>query len=207
MKILIGTTNPSKLKYYSGILADYDVECISLKELNIDLDPEEVGSTPVENSEIKARYYSKYFDVVICNDAGLYIDDIPFSDKRQPALKVRSPNGVRLDDEQMIEYYSKLVASLGGKVFCYYLDGITIINKEEVYNFTAKNAKERGFYMVDKPSPLRRLGWPLDSLSLNKDNLKYFVDVDNPIKLNRESFDKELTEFIVEKLGLKLKKE
>lgn len=207
MKILIGTTNLAKLNYYSGLLSKYDVECISLNDLDIHDDVAETGNTPVENSEIKARYYGKFFDVVICNDAGLYIDDIPMEDERQPGLKVRSPNGIkkRLNDDEMIEYYSKLVNSLGGKVFCYYLDGVSIYNKGEIYNFTAKNAKERGFYMVDVPSPIKREGWPLDSLSLNKNNLSYFVDIKNPIKENREKFDSELTEFIVNSLNLKMK--
>ena len=202
MKILIGTTNPAKLNYYKGILQEYEVECISLKDLAIYDEPAETGNTPVKNSELKVKFYSKYYDTVICNDAGLYINEIPIEDERQPALKIRSPYGVRLNDDEMIEYYSNLVKSLGGKVTCYYLDGVSIYNKGKIYNFTAPNVIERAFYMVDKPSATRRNGWPLDSLSINRDNLKYFVDVENPVKTNREELDSALKNFIVNSLNL-----
>ncbi|MBQ7307343.1 MAG: ATP-binding cassette domain-containing protein [Clostridia bacterium] len=206
MKILIGTTNPSKLTYYSGILKDYQVECICLNDLGIDFDPEETGNTPVENSQIKAKFYGQYFDVVVCNDAGLYIEDIPFEDPRQPALKVRSPKGYRFNDEEMIEYYSELVNSLGGKVSCYYLDGVSIYNKGEFFNFTATECK-RKFYMVGTPSEKRHEGWPLDSISQSITTGKYFVDEKDPIKSNNKSFDTELREFIVKSLNLQKKEE
>lgn len=32
------------------------------------------------------------------------------------------------------------------------------------------------FYMIDKASPKRFEGWPLDSLSISKETGKYFVD-------------------------------
>lgn len=202
MKILVGTTNPAKLNYYSNILKDYDVECVSLSDIGVSDEPEESGHTPTENSEIKAKFYGKYYDMVICNDAGLYIDDLPFDDKRQPGLKIRSPQGKRLNDDEMIEYYSALAHSLGGKILCYYLDGISINNKGKIYNFTAKDAKSRGFYMIDKPSKERRPGWPLDSISLNKDNLTYFINQTNPIKTSREKFDSDVRQFIVNSLNL-----
>ena len=207
MKILIGTTNPAKLNYYSNILKEYDVECISLHDIGVTDEPEESGHNPTENSEIKVRFYSKYYDMVICNDAGLYIEDLPFDDKRQPGLKIRSPQGKRLDDEQMIEYYTNLAHSLGGKIFCYYLDGISIYNHGEIFNFTAQDARSRGFYMIDKPSRERRPGWPLDSISLNKDTLTYFIDQKNPIKTSRKKFDSDVRQFIVNSLNLKKKEE
>ncbi len=52
------------------------------------------------------------------------------TDERQPGLNIRTPMGMkRLSDEEMIDYYSKLVVSLGGKVLAYYLDGIAVFNK------------------------------------------------------------------------------
>ena len=33
--------------------------------------------------------------------------------------------------------------------------------------------------MVDKPSEKRHIGWPLDSISLNRNTLTYFVDKGN----------------------------
>lgn len=183
MKILMGTTNPSKVRRFEEFLTGYDVEIFTLKDLNITDEPEEMGNTPEENAVIKAEYYGKYFDVVICSDSGLYFDGIPLDDPRQPGLNIRTPMGSskRLDDEEMITYYSDLIHSLGGKVFAFYLDGIAVYNKGKISSYMEKDENVRidGFYMIDKPSDKRKEGWPLDSLSLNKNTLTYFVEKSN----------------------------
>lgn len=90
MKVLSGTTNPSKVKRFEELLGGYDVEFYALKDLRIEVEPEEIGKTPEENAVIKARFYGQYFDMVICNDSGLYFDDLPMEDDRQPGLNIRT---------------------------------------------------------------------------------------------------------------------
>ena len=84
MKVLMGSTNPSKIEYYTKLLAAYPVTVLSLTDLNITSEPEEGGKTPEENAVIKAKYYGKFFETVICNDSGLYLDAFPIDDSRQP---------------------------------------------------------------------------------------------------------------------------
>ena len=100
MKVLLGTTNPSKRKYFEELLDGFDMEFYTLKDLKIAGEPEETGRNPEENAVIKARYYGRFFDTVICNDSGLYFDKLPPDDERQPGLHIRTPRGSRrLDDE------------------------------------------------------------------------------------------------------------
>ena len=176
MKVLIGTTNPAKVKRFSEFLPDCGIEFLTLSDLQITEEPEENGSGPEENARIKAAFYGKYCDRVICNDSGLYLDCIPLEDPRQPGLNIRTPQGKRLDDEEMIEYYSALIKSLGGKTLAYYLDGIAVYRDGVIQSFLDERGKHASFYMVDTPSPNRHPGWPLDSLSLNKNTMTYFVD-------------------------------
>ncbi len=179
MKVLIGTTNPSKIKRFADLLKDYDIEILTLKDLNIFDEPAEIGTTPEENAIIKAEFYGKFFDIVICNDSGLYFEGIDINDIRQPGLNIRTPmSKARLNDEEMIDYYSNLISSLGGKVSAYYLDGIAVYNKGKITSFMDKSAsiESSSFIMVHKPSPKRHEGWPLDSLSKYKDTNEYFVD-------------------------------
>ena len=77
MQVLVGTTNPSKVRRFQDLLHDYDVEFLTLKDKNIVQSPPETGSTPEENARIKARFYGNFFDVVLCNDSGLYFDALP----------------------------------------------------------------------------------------------------------------------------------
>ncbi len=182
MKILLGTTNPSKVTRFEDFLQGFDVEFYTLQDLHISGEPEEKGNTPEENAILKAKFYGRFFDTVICNDSGLYFDALPMDDERQPGLNIRTPNGTkRLNDEEMIAYYADLVHSLGGKVLAYYLDGIAVYHKGDIVSFMENNETTRlsAFYMVDKPSDKRRAGWPLDSLSLNRNTLTYFVDHGN----------------------------
>ena len=176
MKVLIGTTNPAKVKRFSEFLPDCGIEFLALSDLQITEEPEENGSGPEENARIKAAFYGKYCDRVICNDSGLYLACIPLEDPRQPGLNIRTPQGTRLDDEEMIEYYSALIKSLGGKTLAYYLDGIAVYRDGVITSFLDERGKHASFYMVDTPSPNRHPGWPLDSLSLNKNTMTYFVD-------------------------------
>ena len=54
MKILIGTTNPSKVRYFETLFADADTAFITPGELGIADEPQETGSTPEENARLKA---------------------------------------------------------------------------------------------------------------------------------------------------------
>lgn len=208
--VLIGTTNAAKVGRFQALLHDYDVKFYTLRDLNITEEPSESGKTPVENAVLKAKCYGKYFDLVLCNDSGLYFDGLPTDDPRQPALNIRAPQGKRLDDEEMIEYYGKLIHVLGGKILAYYLDGIAVYNRGEIFTFIepTESAKQSAFYMVDIPSPKRHAGWPLDSLSLNRNTMTYFVEhgsnqydtEDENIILGE--YRRHLTDFLISALGL-----
>ena len=180
MKILIGTTNESKVNRFKELLGEYGVEFLTLKDLNITDEPQEKGSTPEENAVIKARFYGKYFDKVICNDSGLYFEELTLDDKRQPGLNVRTPFGKRLDDAEMIEYYSGLINSLGGKISAYYLDGFAVYNNGKISSYMDEiQAKKMSFYMVGKSTYKWNPGWPLDSMSINKKTGKLFTEKTN----------------------------
>ena len=180
-----------------------------LKDLEIEDEPDETGKTPEENAICKAGYYGKYFDLVICNDSGLYFEELSLEDERQPGLNVRTPMGMnRLSDEEMIEYYSNLIGELGGKVSAYYLDGIAVYNNGRISSFMDReSAKNVGaFYMIDKASTKRFEGWPLDSLSISKETGRYFVegsDSESKENIIYGEYEKRIVGFLKEALGIK----
>lgn len=207
-EVLIGTTNPSKVKRFADLLKDCNIEFLTLKDLNITDEPDETGQTPEENAILKAKFYGSYFDTVICNDSGLYFEELSMHDSRQPGLNIRTPmNGNRLTDEEMIEYYSSLVSSLGGKVSAYYLDGIAVYNQGIVSSFMDQEASKTlsSFYMVEKASAKRHEGWPLDSISVYKETETYFVD--ESVEGSKENiilgeYKEKMTHFLKESLRI-----
>lgn len=207
MKVLLGTTNPSKVKRFSDLLKGYEIEFVTLRDLAITDEPEEAGVTPEENAVLKAKFYGRYFDVVICNDSGLYFEELALDDMHQPGLNIRTPMQMdRLSDEEMIDYYSKLVGELGGKVSAYYLDGIAVYNHGKIYSFMDADAarKTGAFYMIEKVSEKRFEGWPLDSLSINKENGKYFVDGsidESKENIIKDQYERSVVDFLVTSLN------
>ena len=204
MRVLIGTTNPAKRKLFEQVMAGYPIEFITLRDLDIQTEPEEEGNTPAENAAVKAAFYGKYADYVICNDAGLYFDALPLDDPRQPGLHIRTPYGVRLDDEQMIAHYSSLIHSLGGKVIAYYLDGFAVKTPQRITTYMKSKEEARGgaFWMLDKPVSARRPGWPLDSLSTELDDTSFMEEGVELKPSSTGETKKAWVRFLAQSLGL-----
>ncbi|MBQ4266132.1 MAG: non-canonical purine NTP pyrophosphatase [Clostridia bacterium] len=202
MTILIGTTNPSKVGYFENLLEGCGVSFITLGDLGVSDEPQETGSTPEENARIKAEFYGRYADAVICADSGLYFDSLPLTDPRQPGLHVRTPQGVRLDDAQMVEYYKALSHSLGGHVLSYYVDGCALKIGNRVYGFqeTREEALANAFYLVDRACEEMREGWPLDSISLDLDEVSFHDPRRETLIQNQLSYKERLRAFLIEKL-------
>lgn len=205
--VLLGTTNPAKIKRFERLLRGYAVQFCTLRDLQIEQEPQETGATPRENAELKAKFYGQYFDLVICNDSGLYFDELPLEDPRQPGLHIRTPQGERLDDEQMISYYAALVHSLGGRVLAYYLDGVAVYRQGKIFSLMEDRevAKQHAFYMVDSPAGERHPGWPLDSLSQDYKTRQYFVEQTGERKTAEQILEKDrskLLAFLAEALQL-----
>ena len=74
-KIIFATGNKDKMREIREIMADVDVEVISMKEAGISVDVVEDGTTFEENGLIKARAIAQFTDaIVLADDSGLEID-------------------------------------------------------------------------------------------------------------------------------------
>lgn len=74
-QIIFATGNKDKMREIREIMADVDVEVLSMKEAGIVVDVVEDGETFEENSLIKARAIAEHTDaIVLADDSGLEID-------------------------------------------------------------------------------------------------------------------------------------
>ena len=86
-KIIFATGNQGKMREIKQIMADMDVEVVSMKEAGIFVDIEENGTTFEENALIKARVIAKESNtLVLADDSGLEID---FLDKAPGVMSAR----------------------------------------------------------------------------------------------------------------------
>lgn len=181
MRLLYGTGNPAKLSAMRSRLEKFDIELIGLNDLKaegitIPVVPED-GKTPLENARQKATAYYEAFHIPVFScDSGLYFDDVP--DEIQPGVHVRNVNGSYLTDEQMLEYYAGLAKQYGNLTARYKNAICFVMDEEHRYEAKEPSMESERFILTDKPhSAIRKKGFPLDSISVDRKTGKYYYDL------------------------------
>ena len=178
MKLLYGTTNRAKVAAMENATKPLGIELISLNDLDQELPKvDECGRTPLENSRIKAEAYYKAFGMPVFScDSGLYFDEL--EEEEQPGLHVRRVNGKDLSDDEMIDYYASLAKKHGGSLTGRYKNAVCCILDEKTIYFSMDSAlSTEPFLLVAEPHPVRREGFPLDSLSKDIVTGEYYYDL------------------------------
>lgn len=197
-KILFATENQSKAKRFKNGLLKNDIEIITINDLEKKVNIEENGNNAIENALIKARAYANVYNYpVLAMDDNLYIEGIP--ENKQPGMYVRRVNGKRLNDEEMIEHYTNLAKTYGknGKITCRWVYGMALINNGKEFTYTWS---KEDFYIVDKPSSKIDIGYPLNTISINKKINKYFTDLTEEDKKQIQEDESNVIEFICKSL-------
>ena len=196
MKVLFATTNPAKVRIYKDLLTEKEIELITINDLDVQLNIDENGKNALENAYIKAK---AYYDITkmptIGMDDCLFIEGI--SEEEQPGTNVRRVNGKRLDDDEMIEHYTKLVKKYGEKLIAKWVYGIIICTDKGVFKTTWS---KDDFYLVDKPIEKRNVGYPLDSISIVPESGKYFAELVEKKDEKKKDNVKKIVNFIVKSL-------
>ncbi len=197
-EILFATGNKSKAKRFTKGLLEHDIKVLTLEDININIEVEENGSTAIENALIKARAYAKKTNLpVFAMDDTLYIDNIP--DDKQPGLFVRRVNGKKLNDEEMIEYYSNLAKEYGtnGLLTGRWIYGMALINNGHEYTYTWS---KQNFYITSTSSNIINPGYPLNTISINIKLNKYFTELTEEDKLLIQEDESHVVNFLVDSL-------
>ena len=158
-EILFATGNASKVARFREKLLKRGIALKSLKDTDINIDVEENGTTAIENATIKAKaYYEATKITTMAMDDTMYIEDIP--EDKQPGVFVRRVNGKRLNDEEMIDYYTDLVKTYGkdGKLKTKWILGMVIIKDGKISTYTDVTDE---YYLVDTPAKGIKEGYPL----------------------------------------------
>ena len=197
-QVLFATENESKVNRFKDALLKYDIQIISLNDIEKKVQVEETGKNAIENALIKAEAYANYLDLpVFAMDDTLFIDGVAL--EIQPGTNVRRVNNKRLTDEEMINYYTELVKTYGknGKLTCRWVYGLAIINGGTPKTFTWS---KDDFYLVDSPSSKINPGYPLNSISINKKLNKYFTDMTLVEQANSQANDDDAINFLYKNL-------
>ncbi len=195
MKVLFATHNESKVNRFKDNLKLFNIELESLNDYKVDMEISETGKDVVENAILKAKGYYELTKVpTISMDDGLYIEGIP--KELEPGLFVHRVNGKELkNNEEMIDYYSKLIHEYGGKQKAKWVYGICVYSEKGYKTYTWERGR---FYLVDKPCKEFNPGSPLNSLSIDKDTGKYLAQMTNDEKHFNDNYNEnEVIKFLV----------
>lgn len=97
--LLAATNNAGKAKEIKEILGGFFDDIKSLKDLKLDINPEENGSTFLENARIKARAVFECVNgsmTVISDDSGLIVPSL----NNEPGIMSARYAGIKADDQK-----------------------------------------------------------------------------------------------------------
>lgn len=176
MQLLFATSNPAKFTAMRDALGPLNIRLLCLRDMEqVPVAPEEGGS-PLENARQKALFYYNHYGIPLFScDSGLYLENLP--QELQPGLRVRSPQGVYLDDQAMLDYYGGLAARYGDITARYHNAICLVLDREHIYESMDESLASNRFLITARPHEIRRPGFPLDSISKKLDTGEYYYDL------------------------------
>ena len=103
-KIVFATGNQGKLREVKKILADLNVDIVSMKEEGIQIDVDENGTTFAENGQIKATAIGAHTDaIVLADDSGLVIDALNGEPGIYSARYLGEDTSYRIKNQNLID--------------------------------------------------------------------------------------------------------
>lgn len=185
----MATKNPHKTERFRHYLSKHGLSVVNFVDIGRSIEIVEDGKTPEENALKKARAGYETFNMPSFGvDYWFYIDGIP--DEMQPGPHVRrifveGGNRKEATDEEMLEYYTKLISGLGGRTKGLWTSAIALVVTLES-SYTESFTRET--ILTSERSPNSTEGEPLNSIQIDPATGKYFTDLtkDEWLKLQAE---------------------
>jgi XTP/dITP diphosphohydrolase len=163
-EVLYATNNPGKVGEVSKFLGHHGIHVVSPKDLGIDLDVAETGTSLEENAVLKVKAFIEVSDgrIVLSDDTGLEIDSLGGA----PGIHVRrwKDGETRMSDEEIIEYclaqMRHIQAELRGAHFRTVIAMALPCGEVETFDGVLRGA------ILESPRETRVEGFPFASLFL-----------------------------------------
>ena len=174
--LLYASDREEDIRRMKQMMAGTGIEIFSPYEVGARVHVKTKSLDPVENARTKAMaYYKKMGSPSFAVESGLYIEGLP--EEKQPAAQYRKYRGIRLSDEDCIDYYCSLANRLGKPVKAMFLSAIClVVTEEEIFQSNADALSASPFYLATKVHPKRVSRQPFASLAINLDDGRYWAD-------------------------------
>jgi XTP/dITP diphosphohydrolase len=160
--LLYATNNPGKVEEISKLLNFYGIKVVCPKDLEIDLDVPETGSSLEENATLKVKGFRKVSDckLILADDTGLEIDALG----GEPGIHVRrwKDGKTRMTDQEIIDYCLEKMKNVPkekrGAQFRTVLSLGQSDGTIEIFDGILRGV------ILEKPAEIRVEGFPFESL-------------------------------------------
>jgi XTP/dITP diphosphohydrolase len=108
-RLLIATFNKGKLEDYKSFLKDIDLELVTLDDLGIKEDYNEVFETFEENAKGKAEFYAKLSGLpTLADDSGM---EIPYYNM-EPGVHTKRWDGIGKNDQHYLRFIQEKIKAI-----------------------------------------------------------------------------------------------
>ena len=177
MKIIFATGNAGKVREVKAILADLNMEVLSMKEAGVEAEAEENGKSFIENAIIKATdIQSRVLDaIVMADDSGLVVDalngepgiysarylgeDTPYSVKNADIIR-------RLEGKEIPERSARFVCAIAAVL----PDGTVLTTEGTIEGYIGYEEKGNGGFGYDPIFMVPEKGCTTAELSAEEKN-------------------------------------
>ena len=200
-KLIVGSSNPAKIQMIQSALIPLNIAVQGTDGMGIALDIEEDGKTAQENARKKSLAYAAAIrQPVLSIDNALYIDGLP--DHEQPGINTRKidKHGGRASDEELLEYFSRIIERLGGKTTGRWEFAVCIADeKGNLFEKTIISPRQ----FISKPSKRVIKGYPLESIQIEPESGIYISEMtpDEQDRFWQNVIGKELCDFVSQALS------
>lgn len=154
-KIIFATSNEGKMKEIREILADLEVEVLSLKDANLNPDIEENGATFEDNAIIKAKQVMELTgEIVLADDSGLEVDYLDKAPGVYSARFMGEDTSYEIKNQYIIDQLVNATdeersARFVCVIACAFPDGKVITRRATIEGFIAKEISGTGGFGYD----------------------------------------------------------
>lgn len=175
-RIIFATCNQGKMKEIREIMQDLDVEVVSLKDINLEVDIVEDGTTFEENAIIKAKTIMELTgEMVMADDSGLEVDYLGKAPGVYSARYMGEDTPYTIKNNQIIKELEGVEgtdrsARFVSVIACVFPDGTTITTRGTIEGVIGYEEKGENGFGYDPIFWVPEYGCTTAELSLEEKN-------------------------------------
>lgn len=167
-RLLIATHNQAKFDYFKRLFDGFNLDIVSLSDLEISDEAPENGNDEVDNAISKASFYAQKSGIVsLSDDAGMYIPALD----NEPGVQVRRWAGKftnDIGDKEWLEYFLGRMKDISteNRIGQFKIARAVVTPENEIYI----QKWERNFFIAAEPNwDNYETGWPMSTVYIERD--------------------------------------